>query len=97
MASEVTASPGCSKCANAVVRWATARPPESAPTASSGRPTLGYTSLEAYYRATYVREGARLADLERALDASRTAIYGDLKRAGIQIQHQRDRRSWTWH
>ena len=58
---------------------------------------LGFTTLEAYYRATYVRQGARLADLEQALGVSRTAIYADLKRAGIAIQHHRDRRPWSWH
>lgn len=53
---------------------------------------LGYPTLEAYLRATYVVQGARVADIERALGASYPAIRRDFERTGIAVRHQRDRR-----
>jgi hypothetical protein len=48
--------------------------------------------LEGYLHATYVVQGARVADIERALGASFEAIRRHLERAGIAVRHQRDRR-----
>jgi hypothetical protein len=48
--------------------------------------------LEDYLRAAYVQQGAKMSDIERALDASYPAIRGDLERMGVPVRHHRERR-----
>jgi hypothetical protein len=60
---------------------------------ADGRPAaeLGFDSLDAYLQQRYVKDGARLEDLQRELAASYSAVRQDLVRAGIKVRRGRIR------
>jgi hypothetical protein len=52
---------------------------------------LGFDSLDAHLQQRYVKDGARLEDLQRELAASYSAVRQDLVRAGIKVRRGRIR------
>lgn len=53
---------------------------------------LGFDSLDAYLRATYLTAGMCIEDLQAQLRASYAAVRADLRRAGIDTRRKRGRR-----
>jgi hypothetical protein len=52
---------------------------------------IGFDSLDAHLQQRYVKDGARLEDLQRELAASYSAVRQDLVRAGIKVRRGRIR------